>query len=685
LFVSACTAVVQPGMASSGGNESGGPVWSPSASTWNIGEAARSMRSHLEQGAGAARQHISEGAGAARSGLDKGAGWAQQKVEKVKAKVEQEVGKNATSAAQPTWNHASSSSAAAVGPLPPIEVRACSWNMHGSQIDPADDLTTWLAPEVGPLPDVLVVGIQELVDLGPRSVVLSASGDSGRQAALEARIEEVLKASCAEERGHQSAGGYSGPYVKLRSFGMVGLALVVYIRKGLMPHVDDVDCDRVKTGVDGKAGNKGCVCLRLRLGELSLCFINVHLASGQHAVAERNAHVTQVIKDAFQSVSQRGATRPAKCGFQRRSEYYVGLHHMCIILGDFNARLDLPSEAAWPTNLSVDASGETLSEEWQVYLKRDQLLLGQMSSLRGFREGMIRFPPTYKYAATGSNQLATSRCPAWCDRVVFKTEYGTETELLEYKAFLEVKRTSDHRPVAAQILVALPGSMRPEEEEPEVLDAVASSGPALARSSSPISVERTALLAQQQDTNQLASPLGLASGGAVASSSAAQAAGSPSNQSSSSAGGDLPSPTRDSGAIAPLLAESPSNQSSSSAGGDLPSPTRDSSALPASPDSAQPAGAFEALESPSAGSGAAEDWGVAGTLFSPPPRTASPNAVPTVSSTPKAAVVPEQPGDAAHLVGSEWPAWPSSVPSEQQQTSATALPQEQGGDGSGST
>jgi len=32
------------------------------------------------------------------------------------------------------------------GSLPPLEVRVCSWNMHGSQLHPSDDLMQWLAP-----------------------------------------------------------------------------------------------------------------------------------------------------------------------------------------------------------------------------------------------------------------------------------------------------------------------------------------------------------------------------------------------------------------------------------------------------------------------------------------------------------------------------------------------------------
>eukprot|EP00439_Symbiodinium_sp_Y106_P065180 s1231_g10.t1 len=174
----------------------------------------------------------------------------------------------------------------------------------------------------------------------------------------------------------------------------------------------------VLAGLDGIGGNKGGVCARFLLGSLSVCTVNVHLASGQQAVNERNQHLGQVLSDAFQSMSSKGALRPAKNGFERTSSHRVAQHDLCIIAGDFNARLDLPKEASWP---------QGPQEAW---LALDQIMLGQVSSLRGFREGVICFPPTYKYKI-GTSILNTKRCPAWCDRVVYKASSTAVADLLE--------------------------------------------------------------------------------------------------------------------------------------------------------------------------------------------------------------------------------------------------------------
>ncbi|CAE8656859.1 unnamed protein product, partial [Polarella glacialis] len=340
----------------------------------------------------------------------------------------------------------------AAGPLPPLEVRVCSWNLHGNQIHPSDVVSRWLAPD-GVAADVLVIGVQELVDLGPRNMVMNISGDEQRQAALEARVEQALQSLPGT-----AAGNHEG-FTKICSFGMVGLALLIYVRSCLRPYIRDLHCDRVKTGLDGIGGNKGGVVVRFVLGQVSVCFMNVHLASGQNAAAERNQHLATVLADAFHATSTKGGARPGKNGFERQSRYSAGLHHLSVILGDFNSRLDLPKDTPWP------------SGSQQSWLSRDQILLGQASSLRGFREGVISFPPTYKYNI-GSSALNTKRCPAWCDRIVYKADYGTEVELGEYASFPDLRHTSDHHPVAARFQVFLASPSPTQRSERGLLGGV---------------------------------------------------------------------------------------------------------------------------------------------------------------------------------------------------------------------
>jgi len=56
----------------------------------------------------------------------------------------------------------------------------------------------------------------------------------------------------------------------------------------------DVAVDTVKTGMGGKAGNKGAVSIRFQFYSTSFCFICSHLTAGQTQVKERNEDYKEI-------------------------------------------------------------------------------------------------------------------------------------------------------------------------------------------------------------------------------------------------------------------------------------------------------------------------------------------------------------------------------------------------------
>nr|GMC55194.1 type IV inositol polyphosphate 5-phosphatase 3 isoform X2 [Ipomoea batatas]GME11647.1 type IV inositol polyphosphate 5-phosphatase 3 isoform X2 [Ipomoea batatas] len=71
----------------------------------------------------------------------------------------------------------------------------------------------------------------------------------------------------------------------------------------------------------------------------------------------------------------------------------------------------------------------------------------------GWAEGVLNFPPTYKYDINsdkyhGEDPRSGRRTPAWCDRIL---SYGKGMRLLNYRR--SDLRTSDHRPVTASYMV----------------------------------------------------------------------------------------------------------------------------------------------------------------------------------------------------------------------------------------
>ena len=78
-------------------------------------------------------------------------------------------------------------------------------------------------------------------------------------------------------------------------------------------------------------------------------------------------------------------------------------------------------------------------------------------AFKGFEEAPIKFNPTYKYVV-GSHEYDTSRCPAYCDRVLWRVAPTSKVSGLRYDA-IDRAVISDHRPVSAllQWVIANPG------------------------------------------------------------------------------------------------------------------------------------------------------------------------------------------------------------------------------------
>ena len=77
-------------------------------------------------------------------------------------------------------------------------------------------------------------------------------------------------------------------YVLLRADQLVGTALIVLVKTSIAPRVKNVEAATKKTGLNGMAGNKGAVAIRLELDDSSFCFITAHFAAGHSNFEQRN-------------------------------------------------------------------------------------------------------------------------------------------------------------------------------------------------------------------------------------------------------------------------------------------------------------------------------------------------------------------------------------------------------------
>mgnify|MGYP000891384486 CR=1 FL=1 len=281
-----------------------------------------------------------------------------------------------------------------------------SWNVNGQPAF-ATPVNIWLNCDPFP-PDVYAVGFQEL-DLSKEAFLFNDS------------IREHEWLSICHASLHPKAN-----YVKLKLIRLVGMMLIVFIKKELEQFVTNVAAETVGTGLMRKMGNKGGVAIRFELHNTSICFINCHLAAHVEEYQRRNQDYHEICSRIVFNQFQ-----PPK---------YIKDHEQIYWLGDLNYRID---------DLSTDEIKELVDRNaFEALLVYDQLKK-QMNARRvfdGFEEPPIRHWPTYKYNP-GTNEWDTSeknRPPAWCDRILYK---GGQTQPILYRSHPRLL-LSDHKPVS---------------------------------------------------------------------------------------------------------------------------------------------------------------------------------------------------------------------------------------------
>ncbi|KAK9069695.1 hypothetical protein SSX86_011599 [Deinandra increscens subsp. villosa] len=227
------------------------------------------------------------------------------------------------------------------------------------------------------------------------------------------------------------------PYVRVVSKQMVGVFITIWVRRHLRKHIHNVHVSAVGVGVMGYIGNKGSISVSMSIYQTVFCFVCSHLTSGERDAdaIKRNADVHEIHKRTrFNSISN--STLPKR----------IENHERIIWLGDLNYRL----------NLSYEKTRDLISKnELSKLLEFDQLVreLRKGRAFSGWSEGVIDFPPTYKYERNsgkycGEDPKVGRRTPAWCDRIL---SFGKGIRQLRYtRAEL---RFSDHRPVSASYMI----------------------------------------------------------------------------------------------------------------------------------------------------------------------------------------------------------------------------------------
>lgn len=228
-------------------------------------------------------------------------------------------------------------------------------------------------------------------------------------------------------------------YVRIVSKQMVGIYVSIWVRSRLRRHINHLQVSPVGVGLMGYMGNKGSVSVSMSLFQTRLCFVCSHLTSGQKDGDEvkRNSDVQEILRRTrFSSV------------FDNDQPQTIPSHDQIFWFGDLNYRLNM---------LDTEVRELVARKQWNELISNDQLS-GELHSghvFDGWKEGMINFPPTYKYEINSDKYFGENpkegekkRSPAWCDRILW---LGKGIKQLSYRQ--SEMRLSDHRPVSSIFLL----------------------------------------------------------------------------------------------------------------------------------------------------------------------------------------------------------------------------------------
>ncbi|KAM7004574.1 phosphatidylinositol 4,5-bisphosphate 5-phosphatase A isoform 2-T2 [Passerculus sandwichensis] len=305
-----------------------------------------------------------------------------------------------------------------------FRITVVTWNVGTAM--PPNDVTSLLHLNTGETNDVdmIAIGLQE----------------------VNSKINKRLKDALFTDQWSELFMDVLSPFhfILVSTVRMQGVILLVFAKYYHLPFLQDIQTDCTRTGLGGYWGNKGGVSVRLSIFGHMVCFLNCHLPAHLEKAEQRKEDFATILHmQQFEGPVANGILD----------------HDLVFWFGDLNFRIE--SLDICFVKYAIDSN--VLSQLWE----KDQLNIAKSTwpVLRGFQEGPLNFPPTFKFDV-GTNKYDSSakkRKPAWTDRILWKIKppskgLGTgghrpsqgvlSVSQLCYCSHMEYT-VSDHKPVAA--------------------------------------------------------------------------------------------------------------------------------------------------------------------------------------------------------------------------------------------
>lgn len=342
-----------------------------------------------------------------------------------------------------------------------FQVLMGTWNVN-AKLGDTKDIERWL---IGALseqkPDIIVVGLQEMISLSPSSVITSTVVTSLSSSQATKWCDMILSVLNDVNAPHN--------YDFVVGENMVGLWIGMFVDTSVVGCVKELAVSHFETGNGGYLGNKGAVAIRLKLFDSSVCFVNAHFAANQGNVQQRNNDYHAILnkctfedsimksteqmqhgtpsagmlklREKINSMNKRvnamqedlqqmhkcrldgidDMLPPPPCGMvnEELKTFAVCDHDVIFWMGDLNYRLS--------DNIDMSTAMEKINSNASYDLLYDDQLLIEKDAdeiFHNFHEGMLTFDPTYKFFP-GTNNYDTRtekkvRVPSWCDRILWR-------------------------------------------------------------------------------------------------------------------------------------------------------------------------------------------------------------------------------------------------------------------------
>lgn len=308
-----------------------------------------------------------------------------------------------------------------------------SWNVGGALLNENTMLYEWLLPVKDmAAPDIYIIGLQEIVSLNAKNIVLSSN-------------------SCQVENWrsliHKNLNSIEN-YILLKTSDLVGIFLIIFVKESLKENFRNIEALIVRTGLLGTMGNKGSCVIRFNYLDTSLAIACCHLAAGTSEVNSRISEMSEVITKVLpvKNLARSSNINSNQAANNNPNNYYSKYmgreirfkdHDFQFLFGDLNFRVDLDMQTCLI---------HIKNKAYQKLAQEDQLNKKRVINfeLMEMNEAPLNFDPTYKYIpGTSEYDTKKKRVPSWCDRILFR-----KNENISIMDYNKVDYTySDHKPI----------------------------------------------------------------------------------------------------------------------------------------------------------------------------------------------------------------------------------------------